>query len=157
MPTIGRYRYRRRADIDVAALDTWQEFALLHPRRNPSPMGLAATFGSDWEATVPELWEIHGGRLTAEAAAESMSKYGTISRPAFWWAFDAPEEERRVIHPGPPDQEARWRADATWFGRFAPSGNTYHKGGWWLESEAKYLCRHGLLTPEEIAFLEARP
>ena len=144
MARVSRFMRSRPGAVDI---DEWQEFALTHPRRGRGLLSMEAEFGPDWETVVPRLWRIHGERLTGEWIAASHRKGYGISRPALWYAFDGPDEERRVMNPPAPDEEARWREENTWFGRMVGAGICL-AGGWWLESEADYPARHGLLTQE---------
>src|SRR5262245_9298235 len=114
MPTNRRPLMRYRGAVEFAELDPWREFALLYPRRGGG--AVAVLFGPDWETVIPALWEAHGQRLTAAWIVDSLGRGSGISRPALWYAFDGPGEERRVINRPSPSVEARWRSEHTWFG-----------------------------------------
>lgn len=138
MPSIRRRERVRRADLDV--LTDGQRLHLLD----------GYTFFGDGFTdadTYREAWEMHGDELMAEWMKEHVG-----CRPFGWWFCRG--EERPVINE---------KATARDIELARQSNRNEHFGfmhtNWWprlQESERSYLTRLGLLTPEELAVLEAR-
>jgi hypothetical protein len=131
MPVKRRVAKIRRQDLLV--LDREQERTLLHGRgffREPA-------FAD--EESFAAAWEIHRDRLLPEWIA---AHPGT--RPAAWW-----KREHHIPHPPfiDPADEGHCSPRAL----FVRHGEIVSS----TEDEADYLNRIGLLTPEEVAALEA--
>jgi hypothetical protein len=119
-------------------------------------------FGHD-PAAIAGAWEQHGQEITVRYIQRSPGH-----RPWAWWRFSAPKElRRRVTTP-------RWEPDAADRHQFATAADAKMRPGTWyfekeppsfglplpfykdspyFESEADYLARHRLLTPDEKAAL----
>jgi hypothetical protein len=96
--------------------------------------GRRASFSILDEATITAAWEASRHHFLA-----AWQKYLPGKRPAAWWEFDAPDEERREV--GVVDE---------FEGHKLPYDDPIY------ETEAKYRRRHHLLTVEEEAALRGK-
>lgn len=105
----------------------------------------------DLEAAAAD-WEVHRGELMAfwtqdpaawhrenRAGFYNPAPGGPGTRPAAWWWFDVPGDERLAFGIAPVNKEAHRVMGAP------------HVCGVLVEAQAAFLRRHGLLLPGELA------
>jgi hypothetical protein len=92
-------------------------------------------------------WAFHGPAIT-----EAWAKKHPGTRPAAWWTIDAPGPRNVVFAPPiPPDNDQRQRGGDIYVNDGTGKGMRL-----WLEPEAEYLRRHGLLFPGEAEAIHQR-
>ncbi|MBI2526753.1 MAG: hypothetical protein HYY95_27660 [Candidatus Rokubacteria bacterium] len=102
----------------------------------------AEAAGGDWREHREELVTFWGQDPVAWRQAnrpgfDAPEPGGPGTRPVAWWWWDAPADERRVLGLAPIDEADRRRMGALYLRDVL------------LESQATYLQRHALLSPEE--------
>lgn len=90
------------------------------------------------EEELRAFWRKHERPMLARYMTECRSRNHACQRPTSWWAASMPEPQRK-IEPGEFDAQQNWDHQRHCYD--------------WVESDAEYLKRLGLLEPWEIATL----
>lgn len=150
-------KLRRPKVRTQAGVTEVEEYALMYgdlPERNPD--GSYALAGNVWAAF--DLCYPSGDRLDTFRTLWSLAREGVMAswiadqpgtRPFAFWLLEAPEPRRHVRGCGRPDPEGTYPHDLARRRGILPFTDVDPNDPPFVESEAAYLRRHGLLTAGE--------